>query len=182
MVPPVLRADVVIVVVCCLKINLCDRTKLFSAFLRERMSRPDCERGLLLTDFPRTADQVAGLNDLLAQTFGGAGITRCIELFLPPTTAAINEQYVRSAVPIMAAYEEVHTRIDATQPLALVTEKVLGILDDLDLGLDEDEEDEEDEDPEQGSGAVSCFNIIISSDMDLLTRHRMSTAPLVFRT
>lgn len=48
------------------------------AILRERMSHPDCDKGIILDGFPRTAGQAAALDELLAEQ--GRRITAAVSL------------------------------------------------------------------------------------------------------
>lgn len=49
--------------------------------IRERLAEPDCARGFMLDGFPRTLDQAAALDEMLAAS--GRGLTHVIVLDVP---------------------------------------------------------------------------------------------------
>ncbi len=55
--------------------------EIITELLRERITKPDCEKGFILDGYPRTVNQINLLNDLLESL--GRKITKVIELTAP---------------------------------------------------------------------------------------------------
>lgn len=55
--------------------------EIITELLKERITKPDCEKGFILDGYPRTLNQIKLLDDLLAEL--GRSITKVVELTAP---------------------------------------------------------------------------------------------------
>jgi adenylate kinase len=128
--------------------------ELTNALVRDRLEQPDCAQGFLLDGYPRTAVQVAALDDFLAES--GKKVDAALELVVDEdamvdrllaraqvegraddTEAVIRERmsiYHAETAPLTAIYAEhgVLRKVEGMGTVDQITERLSAVLDSLD--------------------------------------------------